>query len=132
MASTLERTHFRGSKQRASQAASASEPVKEISAEELGGSNSKGAVLLDVREDHEWQGGHLPSAVHIPRGSLESLVRGAIPKLTTRVVCYCAAGYRSALAAETLRALGYKNVKSLAGGIQAWKGAGLPTVRPGS
>ena len=59
-------------------------------------------VLLDVREQDEWDEGHLPRAIHIPRGNLESRVEAAIPDRNARVVVYCAAGNRSAFAAKTL------------------------------
>jgi sulfur-carrier protein adenylyltransferase/sulfurtransferase len=90
----------------------------------------EGAVWIDVREADEWQEGHLPGAVHIPRGYLESRVEGAAPDKTTPVVLYCASAARSAFAAKTLEELGYSSVHSLAGGFTDWKRNGLEITMP--
>ncbi len=87
-------------------------------------------ALLDVRELHEWQEGHIPGAVHIPRGSLESQVEQAFPDRGQPVIVYCAGGSRSAFAAKTLGELGYEHVTNLAGGYTDWKRNGFPTVLP--
>ncbi|MBA2475534.1 MAG: molybdopterin-synthase adenylyltransferase MoeB [Actinobacteria bacterium] len=84
-------------------------------------------LFLDVREQDEWQEGHLPGALHIPRGFLESRVEAAVPERDRPIVVYCAAGARSAFAAKTLVELGYSDVASLAGGYTEWKRNGLPT-----
>lgn len=76
-------------------------------------------VYLDVRESNEWNLGRLPHAVHLPRGNLESKVEVMIDR-TQKVVIYCARGNRSALAALTMKQMGYENVVSMAGGIQGW------------
>jgi molybdopterin/thiamine biosynthesis adenylyltransferase/rhodanese-related sulfurtransferase len=89
-----------------------------------------GAVWIDVREPDEWQEGHLPGAVHIPRGFLESRVEGVAPDKGTPVVVYCASAARSAFAAKTLAGLGYENVHSLAGGFTDWKRNGLDITIP--
>ena len=89
-----------------------------------------GAVFVDVRERDEWDEGHIPGAVFIPRGNLESRVEQALPDKSGRVVVYCAVGARSAFAAQTLEELGYENVSSLAGGYTEWKRNGLPTQLP--
>ena len=89
-------------------------------------------VLLDVRELHEWQEGHIPGAVHIPRGFLESQAEQALPDREKPVVVYCAGGSRSAFAAKTLNEMGYESVASLAGGYTDWKRNGFPTVLPRS
>ncbi len=83
-------------------------------------------LVLDVREQAEWDEGHLPGAVHIPRGSLESRIERAAPDPERRIVVYCAAGNRSAFAAKTLAELGYEDVVSLAGGFADWKRSGFP------
>jgi molybdopterin/thiamine biosynthesis adenylyltransferase/rhodanese-related sulfurtransferase len=88
------------------------------------------AVWIDVREADEWQEGHLPGAVHIPRGFLESRVEGAAPDKSTQVVVYCASAARSAFAAKTLQELGYEHVHSLAGGFTDWKRNGLEITLP--
>jgi sulfur-carrier protein adenylyltransferase/sulfurtransferase len=80
-----------------------------------------GAAWIDVREDDEWQEGHIPSATHVPRGYLESRIESAVPAKDTPVVVYCAAGSRSAFAAKTLQELGYSSVRSLTGGFTDWK-----------
>jgi len=84
-------------------------------------------ALVDVRERDEWDEGHLPGAIHIPRGSLESRIEQAVPDRSRPVLLYCAAGNRSAFAARTLEDLGYENVSSLAGGFTDWKRNGFPT-----
>jgi rhodanese-related sulfurtransferase len=86
-------------------------------------------LLIDVREDSEWQAGHASSAVHISRGTLESGIEKAAPDKAERVVLYCRSGSRSALAADTLQKMGYTNVFSLAGGFTAYHAAGLASQK---
>lgn len=81
------------------------------------------SVFLDVREPNEWNLGHVPGALHIPRGQLEGKVENAIDR-GRKIVVYCAGGSRSALAADTLRQLGYDSVSSLRGGFRAWAESG--------
>ena len=91
-------------------------------------------VLLDVRESDEYAAGHLPGAIHISRGLLEFKLSG-MPELSSRdlkIVLYCKTSGRAALAACTLHDMGYLQVKSLAGGFDAWVGAGKPVVKPAS
>ena len=83
-------------------------------------------VIVDVREQDEWDEGHLPGAIHIPRGNLESRIETAVPDRSRQVVLYCAAGNRSAFAAKTLEELGYEDAVSLAGGFTDWKRNGFP------
>jgi rhodanese-related sulfurtransferase len=80
-------------------------------------------VLLDVREANEWSLFRIPGAVHVPLGSVGQRAGDAIPR-DRDVVIYCASGNRSALAADTLREMGYERVASLAGGIRGWVSAG--------
>jgi molybdopterin/thiamine biosynthesis adenylyltransferase/rhodanese-related sulfurtransferase len=88
-------------------------------------------VVVDVREQHEFEEGHIPGAVHVPRGHLESRIEGAAPDRSKPVVLYCASGNRSALAADTLeRLLGYENVESMTGGITLWKDRGYNVEVP--
>jgi sulfur-carrier protein adenylyltransferase/sulfurtransferase len=89
-----------------------------------------GPLFLDVRERDEWDEGHIPGAVHIPRGWLESRVEQAVPDRGRAIVAYCAAGNRSAFAAKTLEELGYEDVVSLTGGINDWKRHGYPLEVP--
>ena len=95
--------------------------VKEVSVREVQELRARGEnpVFLDVREPQETNLGHLPGAVLIPRGVLESNVEARIPRDRT-VVVYCASGNRSVFAAETLQQMGYENVASMAGGFKAW------------
>jgi molybdopterin/thiamine biosynthesis adenylyltransferase/rhodanese-related sulfurtransferase len=83
-------------------------------------------LVLDVREQDEWDEGHLPGAIHIPRGNLESRIERAEPDRSRAIVVYCAAGNRSAFAAKTLEELGYEDVVSLSGGFTDWKRNGFP------
>src|SRR5437867_2543055 len=89
-------------------------------------------VVVDVREQDEWNEGHIPGAVHVPRGFLESRIEAAAPDRSQPVVVYCAGGARSAFAAKTLEELGYEDVVSLAGGYTDWKRNGFPTQLPRS
>jgi sulfur-carrier protein adenylyltransferase/sulfurtransferase len=88
--------------------------------------DSGGPLVLDVREQDEWDEGHLPGAIHIPRGNLESRIERAEPDHARQILVYCAAGNRSAFAAKTLEELGYEDVASLAGGFTDWKRNGFP------
>ncbi|TMK75540.1 MAG: molybdopterin-synthase adenylyltransferase MoeB [Actinobacteria bacterium] len=83
-------------------------------------------VIVDVREQDEWDEGHVPGAVHIPRGHLESRIEAAAPDRSRQVLVYCSAGNRSAFAAKTLQELGYDEPVSLAGGFTDWKRNGFP------
>src|SRR5918992_5690736 len=95
--------------------------------------NGNGAVIVDVREQHEFEEAHIPGAVHVPRGHLESRIEGAAGDRSQRVVLYCASGNRSALAADTLESqLGYENVESMTGGITLWKDRGYEVEVPKS
>ena len=96
-----------------------------------GGGPGERPVVIDVREQHEFEEGHIPGAVHVPRGHLESRIEGAAPDRSKPVVLYCASGNRSALAADTLeRLLGYENVESMTGGITLWKDRGYDVEVP--
>jgi molybdopterin/thiamine biosynthesis adenylyltransferase/rhodanese-related sulfurtransferase len=90
----------------------------------------EGAAWVDVREIDEWQEGHIPGAVHVPRGNLESRIEGVAPDRSVPLVIYCAAGNRSAFAAKSLEELGYEQVHSLIGGITDWKRNGGEVVLP--
>jgi sulfur-carrier protein adenylyltransferase/sulfurtransferase len=83
-------------------------------------------LLVDVREQSEWDEGHIPGAVHLPRGHLESRIEREAPDPTRPIVVYCSAGNRSAFAAKTLGEFGYEDVTSLAGGFTDWKRNGFP------
>jgi sulfur-carrier protein adenylyltransferase/sulfurtransferase len=87
-------------------------------------------VLVDVREDGEWEQGHIPGAQHVAKSRLEEQVEDRVPDRGTPVVLYCEAGVRSLFAARALRAMGYENVVSMSGGFQEWKSLGLAWAQP--
>ena len=106
--------------------------VEHVSAKDAADEVASGqAVLLDVREPVEWEQ-HIAGSVQVPRGLLEFVADPASPKHkaeldpTGRVIVYCRSGTRGALAALTLKTLGYAHVANLDGGFNAWKDAGLP------
>lgn len=86
--------------------------------------------LVDVREGEEWRASHIPNAVHLPRAFLEMQAESVLPDKESPVVLYCGGGNRSALAAATLKQLGYSNVRHMSGGISSWRQAGLELVAP--
>lgn len=108
--------------------------ITEISPDEARQRIEDGAVALDVREAEELAEGHVPEAVHIPRGFLEFRAGNheALPSPDTPICVYCMAGGRAALATQTLQQLGYTNVVSIEGGFEGWKKAGMPHHVPGT
>lgn len=82
--------------------------------------------LVDVREDHEWRKSRIRGAVHLGRGILERDIEHRFPDREADLVLYCGGGYRSVLAAESLEKMGYRRVRSMAGGWRAWKELGYP------
>jgi len=108
--------------------AEAKKNITEISPADAAEKSKSGeAVIVDVREKDEWDEGHIPDAIHMSRGTIELDIEEKVPDLNAMIVCHCGGGGRSALAAESLQKMGYKNVRSMAGGFKAWKAAGLPT-----
>jgi rhodanese-related sulfurtransferase len=103
--------------------------ITEISTEEVAGRIAKGQAftLVDVREDNELAKGRIKGAQHMGRGIIERDVEKAVPDLDADIVLYCGGGFRSALSAESLKKMGYRNVKSMAGGWREWKEKGFPT-----
>lgn len=87
-------------------------------------------VLVDVREKIEWNEGHIPGAIHVPRGYLELQIEEAVPDKSKTVVLYCAGGVRSLMAGVTLQQMGYQDPVSMSGGFGQWKGNGYPFVQP--
>jgi rhodanese-related sulfurtransferase len=83
-------------------------------------------VLLDVREDSEWQSGHAAEAVHLGKGILERDLEKRFPDPQTEIIMYCGGGFRSALTCDTAQKMGYRNVHSLIGGCKAMAAAGWP------
>jgi sulfur-carrier protein adenylyltransferase/sulfurtransferase len=117
----------------------AKEQIKELDPREVhdsvhqanGNGSGPGPVLVDVREQHEFEESHIPGAIHVPRGHLESRIEGKVGDKSRPVVLYCASGQRSALAAHTLQSLlGYDDVASMTGGITLWKDRGFEVETP--
>ena len=86
-------------------------------------------ILVDTREDNEWARGHVPGAVHLGKGVIERDIERAIPDKDATIVLYCGGGYRSALAADNLQKMGYRNVISMDGGWRGWTEAGYPVIK---
>lgn len=111
-------------------AAEARKNITEISAEDAANKlQNKEAVIVDVREKEEWDEGHIPHAIHLSRGTIELDIEEKVSDPNAVIICHCGGGGRSALAAESLQKMGYKNVRSMSGGLKAWKAAGLPVTR---
>src|SRR5688500_929278 len=87
---------------------------------------NRSGLLIDVREDHEWDAAHAAGAIHLGKGIIERDIEAAAPDKSTELVLYCGGGYRSALAADVLQNMGYRNVWSMAGGWKAWQESGAP------
>src|SRR5579859_6166998 len=94
------------------------------------GSNGQDIVLVDVREKYEWNEGHIPGAIHVPRGFLELQIEEAVPDKSKTVVLYCAGGVRSLMAGQTLKQMGFENPISMSGGFGQWKGNGYQFTQP--
>ncbi|PYX38806.1 MAG: sulfurtransferase [Acidobacteria bacterium] len=86
-------------------------------------------LLVDVREESEWTKDHLPGAIHLGKGIIERDIEERVPDLNAQIVLYCGGGFRSALAADSLRKMGYRNVLSMDGGIREWREKGFPLSR---
>jgi rhodanese-related sulfurtransferase len=97
--------------------------IKEVSAKSLVENPPSDVVFVDCREPNEWNLGHLPNAIYIPRGKLEQNIEAAVDR-DAKVIVYCASGNRSVLAAETMQQMGYKDVASMSGGIREWADSG--------
>lgn len=85
--------------------------------------------LVDVREESEWEAGHVKQAIHLGKGIIERDIERTIPDRQAEIVLYCGGGYRSALAAENLQKMGYTNVLSMDGGWRDWHERGYPVER---
>jgi rhodanese-related sulfurtransferase len=86
-------------------------------------------VLIDTREDSEWAAGHAAGAIHLGKGIIERDIEARVPRKDAKLVLYCGGGYRSALAADALRQMGYSNAISLDGGWRAYQESGLPAEK---
>lgn len=110
--------------------AEAKNKIVEISPAEAAAKSKSGeAVIVDVREKEEWDDERISDAIHMGRGTIELDVEEKVPDTNAMIICHCGGGGRSALAAESLQKMGYKNVRSMAGGLRAWKAIGLPTTK---
>lgn len=87
-------------------------------------------LFVDVRETDEWEEGHIPGAIHVPRGRLESRIEGLVPDKSRPLVVYCSVGARSAFATKVLGEMGYGDVVNVAGGFTDWKRNGFETTIP--
>lgn len=86
-------------------------------------------LLVDVREESEYAKDHLPGAIHMGKGVIERDVEARVPDLNAEMILYCGGGFRSALAADNLQKMGYKNVISMDGGIRDWRENNYPLVK---
>ena len=105
--------------------ADAKQHIREITPRDAKALRERGenVLFIDVREQNEWNLGHIPGAVFIPRGTLEGAIDQRVPR-EQRIVLYCAGGNRSALAAESIAKMGYANVESMSEGFRGWVQAG--------
>jgi molybdopterin/thiamine biosynthesis adenylyltransferase/rhodanese-related sulfurtransferase len=108
------------------------EEIDEISSSEAQARqrSSEAALFVDVREPDEWDEGHIPGAIHVPRGRLEGRIEGLVPDKGRPLVLYCSGGSRSAFATKVLGELGYEEVVNLAGGFTDWKRNGFDVTVP--
>jgi rhodanese-related sulfurtransferase len=107
--------------------------VREVTVEEARAQLARNpqAVLMDVREDHEWDAGHAEQAVHLGKGILERDLEKAVPDPQTEILMYCGGGYRSVLTADAAQRMGYRNVYSVIGGYKALVADGWPMKAAG-
>ena len=100
--------------------------IDEVQAKLQGGEKF---LLVDVREESEYAKDHLPGAIHLGKGIIERDIEERVPDPNTAMVLYCGGGFRSALAADNLQKMGFRNVLSMEGGIRGWREKGLPLTR---
>jgi rhodanese-related sulfurtransferase len=105
--------------------------VRETTVDEVKARLDRGdkLVLVDVREESEWQKDHLPGAIHLGKGVIERDVEHRVPDLEAEMVLYCGGGFRSALAADNLQKMGYTNVISMDGGVRGWREKGYSMTK---
>jgi rhodanese-related sulfurtransferase len=102
--------------------------IREISATEANERRRAGATLIDVREPADFAKEHAESAIPLSKGIVEWKIEEQVPDTSAEIICYCGGGSRSALVTDNLQKMGYRNVRSLAGGFKAWKENSLPTT----
>lgn len=108
----------------------AKQHIMEIPLEVAKSSYTQADIIIDVREPSEYNAGHVPTAINIPRGLLEFKVLDVVSDANADILLYCKTSGRAALAAQSLKALGFTEPKSISGGFEAWLEAGLPTDKP--
>jgi phage shock protein E len=109
--------------------AEAKKNIIEISSQDAATKLKSGeAVIVDVRDKDEWDEEHIPGAMHLSRGTIELDIEEKVPDANAIIICHCGGGGRGALVTESLRKMGYKNTRNMAGGFKAWKAAGLPST----
>jgi len=96
---------------------------------EPAGSQREQFIVIDVREDREWQAGHIAGAIHIGKGVIERDIESRVPDHGSKIVLYCGGGYRSVLAGESIQKMGYDNVFSMSGGWREWCEKSYPTQK---
>jgi rhodanese-related sulfurtransferase len=111
--------------------AEAKKNIREVTVDDVKRMLDQGETfhLIDVREESEWAKDHLPGAVHLGKGIIERDIEERLPDSSATIVLYCGGGYRSALAADNLRKMGYQNVISMDGGIRGWRDKGYPLTK---
>jgi rhodanese-related sulfurtransferase len=102
--------------------------IREITIAELLRAQEAGepVILVDTREDREWDQSRIGGAQHLSKGTIERDIERTIPDKAAPIVCYCGGGFRSALVCDNLQKMGYTNVRSLAGGFRSWQAEGRP------
>ena len=105
--------------------------IRETTPEQVRARQEAGEKLhfIDVREDNEWQRGHAAGAIHLGKGIIERDIEKAIPDHDAEIILYCGGGFRSALVADALQKMGYKNPVSMDGGWKRWRELGYPVEK---
>ena len=105
--------------------------VKETTVDEVKQKLDDGekVLLVDVREESEYAKDHLPGAIHLGKGVIERDIETRVPDVNTPMILYCGGGFRSAMAADNLQKMGYKNVISMDGGVREWREKNYPMTR---
>jgi rhodanese-related sulfurtransferase len=101
--------------------------IREVSVDETRRKlDARKAAVIDVREESEWNAGHIRGAEHLGKGIIERDIEALVPDKNSEIILYCGGGFRSALSADNLQKMGYANVYSMAGGWRAWQESGAP------
>jgi len=105
--------------------------VRELNVDQVKAKLDRGEkfMLVDVREESEWAKDHVNGAIYLGRGIIERDIEQRIPDADTEIVLYCGGGFRSALVADNLQKMGYRNVFSMDGGIRDWRQKGYPLTK---